>query len=43
MHTNSVSSTQLTRTSWEPLEEPIPEGQWSYAERNTHTGTTQKP
>lgn len=28
---------------WEPLEEPIPEGQWSYAERNTHTGTTQKP
>lgn len=27
-------------TSWEPLEEPIPEGQWSYAERGTHTGTT---
>lgn len=30
-------------TSWEPLEESIPEGQWVYAERNTHTGTTQKP
>ncbi|KAJ4361423.1 hypothetical protein N0V95_001936 [Ascochyta clinopodiicola] len=28
---------------WEPLEEAIPEGQWSYAERGTHTGTTQKP
>ncbi|KAJ4330145.1 hypothetical protein N0V87_010266 [Didymella glomerata] len=28
---------------WEPLEEPAPEGQWVYAERATHTGTTQKP
>ncbi|KAH3915516.1 hypothetical protein HBI56_149250 [Parastagonospora nodorum] len=25
---------------WEPLEESAPEGQWSYFERNTHTGTT---
>ncbi|KAL5119156.1 hypothetical protein ACEQ8H_002863 [Pleosporales sp. CAS-2024a] len=24
---------------WEPLEEPAPEGQWSYFERNTHTST----
>ncbi|KAF1925214.1 NADH-ubiquinone oxidoreductase 29.9 kd subunit precursor [Didymella exigua CBS 183.55] len=28
---------------WEPLEEPSPEGQWVYAERGTHTGTTQNP
>ncbi|CAA9961625.1 hypothetical protein CFE70_005032 [Pyrenophora teres f. teres 0-1] len=27
---------------WEPLEEPAPEGQWSYFERATHT-STQKP
>ncbi|KAI4955064.1 hypothetical protein J4E91_000920 [Alternaria rosae] len=27
---------------WEPLEEPAPEGQWSYFERMTHT-KTQKP
>ncbi|KAF2877487.1 ETC complex I subunit conserved region-domain-containing protein [Massariosphaeria phaeospora] len=24
---------------WEPLEEPSPEGQWSYFERGTHTST----
>lgn len=28
--------------SWENLEEPAPEGQWSYFERATHT-STQKP
>lgn len=33
---------QLTCRSWEPLEEPAPEGQWSYFERMTHT-KTQKP
>ncbi|KAJ4319124.1 hypothetical protein N0V94_004085 [Neodidymelliopsis sp. IMI 364377] len=35
--------TMIESRVWEPLEEAIPEGQWSYAERGTHTGTTQKP
>ena len=27
---------------WEDLEEKPVEGQWTYFERGTHTGTTQK-
>jgi len=38
-----MPSQSLIHNRWEPLEEPAPEGQWVYAERGTHTGTTQKP
>ncbi|KAH6611917.1 ETC complex I subunit conserved region-domain-containing protein [Boeremia exigua] len=37
---HKLVDTMIKSKVWEPLEEAIPEGQWVYAERNTHTGTT---
>ncbi|KAF2824534.1 hypothetical protein CC86DRAFT_395695 [Ophiobolus disseminans] len=39
---HKIVDTMIQSRVWEPLEEPAPEGQWSYFERNTHT-QTQKP
>ncbi|KAJ4363183.1 hypothetical protein N0V83_010303 [Neocucurbitaria cava] len=39
---HALVDTMVKNKVWEPLEEPVPEGQWSYFERGTHT-KTQKP
>ncbi|KAF2261512.1 NADH-ubiquinone oxidoreductase 29.9 kd subunit precursor [Lojkania enalia] len=41
---HKLASAMIKSKAWEALEEPAPEGQWSYFERSTsHHTTTQKP
>ena len=43
-HVSSVHcNADLNIYRWEDLEEKPAEGQWTYFERDTHTGTTQAP